>query len=213
MTQARPATATSPFWDRIARKYAARPIGNMAAYEKTLSQTRAYLTPTDRVLEIGCGTASTALLLAPDVAQYTASDISAEMVAIGREKAETAQVDGLTTVQGTLGDPALGAGPFDAVLAFNLLHLMPDPGAEARKVHALLRPGGVFISKSACLSGWRMVLRPLIGVMQLLGKAPYVRFMSVAALERMIRDAGFEIVESNDPSGSVSGRFIVARKL
>lgn len=205
-------TTAGQFWDRVARKYATRPIGNMAAYEKTLAHTRAYLKPTDKVLEIGCGTASTALLLAPDVAQYTASDISAEMVAIGREKTVAAGVDTVINVQGALGDPALGPGPFDAILAFNMLHLVPDPGEVARKAHALLSPGGLFISKSACISGWRSVLWPLVAVMRLFGKAPYFKLMSVASLEGQIRAAGFEIVESFDPSGSPLGRFIAARK-
>jgi len=204
---------TDPFWDRMARKYAASKIGNMPAYERTLSHTRAYLTPTDTVLEIGCGTASTALLLAPDVARYTASDISAEMVTIGREKAVAAQVENLSNVQGTLGDAQLGSGPYDAVLAFNLLHLVRDPAEAAREVHALLKPGGIFISKSACISGWRAALRPVIGLMQMVGKAPFVNFMSVSTLEGQIRAAGFEIVESFSPSGSAMSRFIAARKL
>lgn len=206
------ANTTDPFWDKVARKYATRPIGNMAAYETTLAHTRAYLKPTDNVLEIGCGTASTALLLAPQVAHYTASDISAEMVEIGREKVAEAGIAHLTVVQGILGDAALGVGPFDAVLAYNLLHLCPDPGDVARKAHAVLAPGGVFISKSACISGWRTMLWPMVGVLRLLGKAPFLKLMSVASLERQIREAGFEIVESFAPSGSPLGHFIAARK-
>ena len=31
------------FWDRIARKYAADPIADMAGYERTLERTRHYL--------------------------------------------------------------------------------------------------------------------------------------------------------------------------
>ena len=205
--------ASAQFWDRAARKYAASKISNMDAYEKTLDHPRAYLSPTDTVLEIGCGTGSTALLLAPNVARYTASDISGKMVEIGREKAAAAGVGNITNIQGVLGDAALSTGPFDTVLAFNLLHLIRDPGAEARKAHAVLKPGGMFISKSACMSGWRRGLQPIIGIMQLLGKAPFVGFTSVKKLESMISDAGFEIVESFNPSGSPMGRFIAARKL
>lgn len=203
---------TDPFWDRAARKYAKSKIGNMPAYEKTLEHTRAYLQPEHSVLEIGCGTASTAILLAPSVSQYTASDISTEMVVIGREKAAAAQANNITNVHGTVGDAALGAGPFDAVLAFNLLHLIRDPADTARKAHAVLAPGGMFISKTACVSGWRLVLRPLVGILQLFGKAPFLNYMSVATLEAKIKSAGFEIVESFDPSGSPMGRFIAARK-
>lgn len=55
------------FWDRIARKYASDPIKDTAGYERTLARTRELLTHTDTVLEIGCGTGTTALKLAPSV--------------------------------------------------------------------------------------------------------------------------------------------------
>ncbi len=208
MTTAHPPRDVA-FWDRVARKYAARPIGDTANYERTLARVRAHLAPGDRILEIGCGTSSTALLLAPDVAHVTASDISAEMVAIGREKIAAAGVGNVTVVQGTPGDAALGSGPYDAVLAFNLLHLTRDPGDVSRKVRALLKPGGLFISKSACLGNRLWVLWPALAAMRLIGKAPYVNVFTAAGLERRIADAGFEIIET----GNYTSRFIVARKI
>ena len=206
------AHTSAPFWDKLARKYARQKIGNVPAYEQTLSQTRAYLKPTDSVLEVGAGTSSTALRLAPSVARYVASDISAEMVQIGREKLTQLPDSNLSIVQGTLGDPALGDGPYDAVLAFNLLHLVPDPVSDIARAFALLKPGGMFISKTGCLSGRYALLRPLIGAMQLVGKAPHVTFMSPKSLARMITDAGFQILEANNPSGAQTGHFIAARK-
>jgi len=61
------------FWDKTAKKYAAQPIGNMDAYTETLVRTRTYLHPDHKVLELGCGTGTTALRLADAVADYTAS--------------------------------------------------------------------------------------------------------------------------------------------
>ena len=203
----------APFWDRVARKYATKPVPDAAAYATTLERTRQYLGATDRVLEVGAGTSSTAITLAPLVAEYTSSDVSAEMVRIGQEKAEAAGIANLTIRQGMLGDPALGEGPFDAVLAFNLLHLCRDPGAEAAKAHALLKPGGYFISKSGCLGDGKNFLKPVIGIMRAIGRAPYVNFLTREGLTTAIRAAGFEIVETGDfPAKSVS-HFVVARRL
>lgn len=204
--------ATARFWDRIARKYAASPVANVAAYEQTLTRTRSYLKPEDHVLELGAGTASTAIRLAPHVAGYIASDISSGMVQIGREKLAAAPVPSLQIVEATLGDPALGDGPFDAVLAFNLLHLMPDPALQARRIHALLKPGGLFVSKTACLGGWFRLMMPVIRVMRLFGKAPPVTAFTVGQLEAAIEGAGFEIVEVSTDPGSLPRRYIVARK-
>tara|TARA_R110002124_G_C8943104_1_gene512840 strand:- start:1901 stop:2539 length:639 start_codon:yes stop_codon:yes gene_type:complete len=203
---------SAPFWDRLARRYARQKIGNLPAYEKTLAQTRAYLKPTDNVLELGAGTSSTAVLLAPDVARYTASDISSEMVLIGQEKLAQSGLENLRIVQGALGDTALGDGPFDAILAFNLLHLVPDAPSDISRAFAMLKPGGMFISKTVCLTGRYALLRPVIGALHLMGKAPSVAYLSPQSVARMMTDAGFQIVEANNPSGAQTGHFIAARK-
>ena len=75
------------FWDRIAPKYARTPISNMDAYEATLARVKTHLSETDTVLELGCGTGTTAMKLAPGVAHVTASDVSGAMIGIGRARA------------------------------------------------------------------------------------------------------------------------------
>ena len=83
-------TTDAQFWNKIARRYAANPVKDMSSYEQTLERAGSYLHADDSVLELGCGTATTALILAPQVTQYTATDIADEMIAIGREKAADA---------------------------------------------------------------------------------------------------------------------------
>lgn len=200
-------TNDATFWDRTAEKYAASKIGNPAAYEYTLGRTRSYLRPTDRVLEIACGTGSTAVLLTPDVASYRGTDISPEMIRIARSKLPVA---GLSfDVAGDLPDQ----GPFDVILAHSFFHLVPDMERRMARIFDLLTPGGYFISKTATLKGrglkWALI-GAVIPLAQLLGKAPYLRKFSAAELEQAVRDAGFEIVESGD--FAAPARYIVARK-
>lgn len=203
-------TTSSAFWDKAAAKYAASRISDPEAYRATLDRTRAHLAPGDHVLEIGCGTASTAIELAPSVARYTATDLSAAMIDIGREKTREAGVANLSLLVQEASD--VPEGPFDAILAFNLLHLLPDQAETLRRVHARLKPGGLFISKTICLAE-RWYFKPLIGVMARFGKAPFVTHQKVDELRDAILRAGFEPVEDLVQSGAAPRLYLVARRV
>ncbi|SHI89555.1 class I SAM-dependent methyltransferase [Wenxinia saemankumensis] len=194
-------------WDRIARSYAARPVADPAAWEATLERVRAWLKPTDRVLELGCGTGSSALKLAPAARAYTGSDLSREMIAIAHEKLAGAGQDNLTF---RVEEAGQGDGPWDAILAFNLMHLVPETEAAIAAIRDRLAPGGLFISKTGCL-GRVSPLWPVIAAMRLIGKAPPVRFLSVRQYDAMIEAAGFEILETGAYPKRMN-RFVVARK-
>lgn len=203
---------SADFWNRIAEKYARQPVKNLTAYEQTLERTRAFLSGTDRVLELGCGTGSTALKLAGDAAHITASDISPAMLGIARGKAEDQGIDNVDFVCCDAGAPDFREGSFDAVLAFNLLHLMPDAEGTVKRAYDLLKPGGHFVSKTACLREMSPLWRPLIAVMQWIGYAPFVRRLSKTEVERMIQDAGFEILQARSFDGAAASWFVAARK-
>lgn len=202
-------TNAAQFWDRIARSYARRPVQNAKAYRETLDATRAHLSPHDKVLEIGCGTGSTALILAEHVAQITATDISAEMIAIANEKSAPENVRFL---QAGAEAKVEGDTPLDAVLAFNTLHILDDPEAVIGRVFQALKPGGVFISKSACLRDMNIFIRVMIRAMQMVGKAPAVSSFTSPELHAMFTRTGFEIVESRTFAGAGKLPFIVARR-
>lgn len=198
------------FWDRAAKKYAASPIKNMDAYHETMARTKAHLSPADHVLEVGCGTGSTALVLAENVKHIIATDISSAMIEIANTKKDTQKIENLTFAQATLYDIEAEPATFDAVLAFNLLHLLEDAPAAVSQIHRLLKPGGVFVSKTVCLAEKGAHLRILIAIMRLFGRAPHVSFLKQAELEEMMTVAKFDIIETGDyPAPS---RFIVARK-
>jgi SAM-dependent methyltransferase len=198
------------FWDRIAEKYARSPIKNMPAYEASLARTRTYLKDTDNVLELGAGTGSTALLLAENVAHLTSTDLSPKMMEIAERKRVAAKVDNVTFKSAEIAEVE---GTFDAVLAFNLLHLVPDLPAALADIHARTKPGGHFISKSVCLGDGGWYFRPLIAVMRAVGYAPPVNIFGIAALEDAIAEAGFDIIETGNYPVSPPSRFVVARRL
>jgi ubiquinone/menaquinone biosynthesis C-methylase UbiE len=202
------------FWDGVARKYAATRIKDMPGYERTIERTQYFLSRSDTVLEIGCGTGTTALKLAPFVSHIVGSDVSNEMVAIAREKATAL---GCQNAEFTVAAADRGPGSdgsYDAALAFNLLHLIADRQAALARIHRLLKPGGLFISKTPCLSEMNPLIRIAVPLMRFAGKAPFVSLFAAPALEAEIADAGF-IIHDRERHGT--GRkdariFIVARK-
>ena len=209
---------TAKFWDKIAEKYARSPIADEDSYRYTLERTRSCLSPDDSVLEVGCGTGSTALLLAGDVGRITASDLSGNMIRIGSEKARDQGISNVTFVTAGLFDRAIENGPYDAVLALNLLHLLEDLPAAIGRINGLLKPGGLFISKTVCVPGpgiplkYRL-MKMILPLMQWIGKAPYVHFMAIEELERTISSGGFHIIETGNYPASPPSRYIVARKM
>lgn len=210
-------TTDAAFWSRISRKYASDPIRNMDGYLKTLERTKSYLKPDDTVLEIGCGTGSTALLLAPHVAHITATDVAPGMIEIASEKLERERLQNVTFQVAEVLDHPSDHATYDAVLAHNLLHLLPDLDAALKHISSLIKPGGLFVSKTVCTPSaggfkYAMIRRVAIPLMQAVGKAPFVEFLPAATLEQKMAAAGFEVIETADQTGTLPSRYIVARK-
>jgi ubiquinone/menaquinone biosynthesis C-methylase UbiE len=203
------------FWDRIARKYAADPIADMPGYEATLRRVQGLLTAEMNVLEIGCGTGSTALRLAPFTRRLLATDVSAGMIAIAREKLAAEPIPQLAFALADADAPAIGPGDYDAVLAFNLLHLVSDLDQALAQAVQALKPGGRLISKTACVAEMNPLIRWLaIPVMQAIGKAPHVLLFDADTLQAAMVRQGLviEAVERHGTKGKDIRVFIVARK-
>ena len=202
------------FWDRASRKYAKSVITDQAGYERTLDRTRALLRPGDRVLELGCGTGTTALRIAGDVREYLATDISAGMIAIANEKHTAGPIPGLAFRTLAAEALALDQAPFNAVLGFNYLHLIRDLPGTLRHIHSLLATKGLFISKTPCVGDMNPLIRLALPAMRAIGKAPYANVFRAATLSQHIRAAGFDILanESHATKGNDSRPYIVARK-
>jgi ubiquinone/menaquinone biosynthesis C-methylase UbiE len=202
------------FWDRTARKYAAGAIGDQAGYERTLVRTSALLRPDDNVLELGCGTGTTALRLAPNVDTYLATDISAEMIAIAEERHTTTPAANLAFRAGAAEEIAPEPAPYNAILGFNYLHLVRDLSGTLSHIHTLLAPAGLFISKTPCVGDMNPLIRLVLPLMRVIGKAPYAGVFRASELTKLINAAGFEIIAVEDHATKANDNrpYIVARK-
>ncbi|RWK54167.1 class I SAM-dependent methyltransferase [Mesorhizobium sp.] len=203
------------FWDRSSRKYAMSAIADHAGYERTLDRTRALLEPGDKVLELGCGTGTTALRLAGDVQNYLATDISAGMIAIAHEKHVAGPIPGLVFRTATVEALAPDAAQFNAVLGFNYLHLVRDLPGTLRRIHALLAAEGLFIFKTPCVGDMNPLIRfAVLPALRAIGKAPYAGVFRAADLSQHISPAGFDVLatESHATKGDDNRPYIMARE-
>lgn len=184
------------FWNRIARKYAADPIADMAGYETSLQRTRGLLSTEHNVLEIGCGTGTTALHLAASTGCFLATDISAEMIAIAKEKLASQPTPQLSFALADADLPMSGSATYDRVLAFNILHLVSDLDQTLAKAAQALRPGGLFISKTACIAEMNPLIQHLaLPLMRVIGKAPLiVQCLNETQLRAALTRQGLQIV-------------------
>lgn len=203
------------FWDRAARKYARSKIADPGGYERSVERTRTLLNPGDRVLELGCGTGTTALRLADAVQGYLATDVSPEMIMIATEKHASSTITGLTFRAETAESMSHMGAQFTAVLGFNYLHLVRDLPDTLGRIHDMLEPDGVFISKTPCIGemNW-LIPHALLPAMRAIGKAPYVATLRRADLCARIEAAGFEIIatENHATKGKDIRPYIIARK-
>jgi len=200
------------FWDKIAKKYSRSEIKDKEGYDKTLDDTRKFLKREAAVLEIGCGTGTTALKLAGSVNEMTATDISSNMIAIANERAEEQEIQNVNFTQSTLFDEKLEKESFDVILAFNVVHLLENTQVAMKRISELLRPGGFFVSKTACLSEKSRLWPVLAFVVGKVTRVGRIQCFSIAEFEEFITNEGFEIIATHIYFPKPPRLFAVARK-
>jgi SAM-dependent methyltransferase len=106
------------------------------------------LSPASTVLDMGAGTGTFAIAVAPACKAVTAVDISAPMVAAIRAKVAAAGLSNVTVEQGGFFSYGhRGGGPFDVIYCRHALHQVPDfwKALALQRLAALLRSGGTLL--------------------------------------------------------------------
>ena len=210
LTTKKPSTEAR-FWDKVADRYAQKPIADEDSYRTKLWLTQTNFAPEMKILEFGCGTGSTALEHAPHVRHVLATDISGRMIEIARAKQRSAGIDNVTFSQTSIANLEAPDGSFDAILGLNVLHLVKNRDGVIEKVHRMLAPGGLFVTSTACLAdtmAWFGLVAP---VGRLAGLVPHVEMIKARELERDIEARGFKIDHRWKPDKGVS-LFLIARR-
>ncbi len=95
-------------------------------------------TGTERALDAGCGAGALAFALAPHVREVVGVDLSAELVAAGRERAPA----NVTLLEGDATALPFAYGEFDLSGCLRVLHHVRRPELAVSELARVTRPGG-----------------------------------------------------------------------
>jgi len=205
-------TNTAVFWDRAAEKYSDKPVADEVAYQKKLRLTQRYLRPDMQVLELGCGTGSTAVVHAPFVKHVRATDISSKMIGIAKSKATAANVENITFEVASTKELAVEKNSQDVVMAHSVLHLLKNTDAAVANIHSMLKRGGVFVTSTPCLGDIGGMFKYIAPVATFLRLIPLINVFTERELIESIEQAGFDVELKWQPAKD-KAVFIVARKI
>jgi len=131
-------------WDRVAPLYdLAVNTLNRRVYYGTGSAVARLIRPGDTVLECACGTGTITAAIAPACARVVATDFSEGMLKQARKK--LARFPHVVVEQADITDLRYADNSFDAVVAANVIHLLPEPGDALKELKRVTRPGGTII--------------------------------------------------------------------
>jgi ubiquinone/menaquinone biosynthesis C-methylase UbiE len=168
--------------------------------------------PFAAVLDVGCGTGATleAIVRAHPEVRAWGIDLSAEMIAMARERLAGADGRPAGQVELRVADAEhvpLADEAVDLVVCVDSLHHYPDPAAALREMRRVTRPGGGLV-----VGEWRLAA-PLRQLMNwLLPRLPEgdVRIYTGRELTELAEAAGYSALRCG-PAG-VRGQLLVARR-
>jgi ubiquinone/menaquinone biosynthesis C-methylase UbiE len=196
------------YWERHAKRYdrstrfLSRPVPRMLELAVEAAQGKA------RVLEVAAGTGLVTTAVAPVVGDLIATDYAAEMVKQLEARVQDAGLANVRCEQADLYKLRFGDASLDAVLAANVLHLVPDLEGALSSLRRVLVPGGVLVAPTY-LHSETVVARILSRLFALTGFPGRRRFTSTT-LRAAIEAAGFTVVHAETIPGPFPIGYVAA---
>ncbi len=196
------------FWEKHAANYdrSLKLFGR--PFPRMLSLVSQSVSGAANVLEVAAGTGLVTTAMAPHVGHLVATDYAEAMVGALRKRVGEA---GLTNVECEHGDIyalAYPLGSFDAVVACNVLHLVPDLPKALQALCRVLSVGGKLVAPCFCHDETR-TSRLVSRALAVVGQPMHRRFTTASlceALEQAGVHVGFaETIPGLIPIGYVEG--------
>ena len=199
------------YWERHARTYDAslrwvlgRPLPRMLELASEAVRGKR------RVLEVAAGTGIVTSAIAKTSNSVVATDYAAAMVEALERRVRDAGLKNVTCEQADIYALPYPAGEFDAVVAANVLHLVPDLPAALHVLRNAIKPGGSLVVPTFChdetKASW------LVSRLLAISGFPGHRRFTMQSLRSALADSGLQISREEllpglIPVGFVEGVF------
>jgi len=154
-----------------------------------------------RVLEVAAGTGLVTPVLSRAASEVVATDYAEAMVERLRAVVREHGLGNVTCRQADLYALPFEPGSFDAVVAANVLHLVPDLEGAVTSLARVLRPGGVLVVPTFCHDETRLSW-VVSHVLAVTGFPGHRRF-TVASLRTTLEGLGLQVRRWEGLSGLI----------
>jgi phosphatidylethanolamine/phosphatidyl-N-methylethanolamine N-methyltransferase len=198
------------YWDRHAKNYdrsmtlLGRPIPRMVELAGEA------VTGVERVLEVAAGTGLVTPALARAARDVIATDYSSVMVTALERRVQDAGLTNVRCEQADLYALRFELSSFDAVVAANVLHLVPDFAGALEALRRVLKPGGSLVIPTFCHdeTAFSWVVSRVLAVTGF----PSHRRFTVRSLRVAVESAGLQVTRAETlpgliPIGYIQGTF------
>ena len=197
------------YWERHARNYdvslrwvLGRPLPRMMELASEAVRGK------HRVLEVAAGTGIITSAIARTSDSVVATDYAEAMVEALESKIREAGLGNVSCEQADIYALDYADGEFDAVVAGNVLHLVPDLPAAIRALRKVTKPGGLLVAPTFCHDETRTswVLSRLFAI----SGFPGHRRFTLESLRTALEENGLQVVQSESLPGLIPIGFVAA---
>lgn len=198
------------YWERNASRYD-RSMGLLGGpLPRMIELAGQAVQGTGRVLEVAAGTGLVTPALAAAARHVEATDYAEAMVAQLRARVDGQGLANVICRRADIYDLPFAEDEFDAVVAANVLHLVPDLEAALVQTRRVLKPGGVLIAPTFCHD--QTALSRIMSRVLAVTAFPGHRRFSTESLVASLAKGGLEVARVETipgliPIGYVEGRF------
>ena len=198
------------YWERHARRYdtpARWLIGR--SLPRLLELASESVRDKGRVLEVAAGTGIVTSAIAQTCGSVVATDYASAMVESLGRRVQDERLTNVTCEQADIYSLPYRNGEFDAIVAANILHIVPDLPGAIRALRQVTKPGGLLVAPTFCHDQTRFSW--LASRIFSVSGFPGHRRFSLRSLGNALEENGLDVIQSELLPGLIPIGYVEAQ--